>query len=74
MAENLYQIKKENTQELRAGAYTGTRHFHVIHDEYGCLTVYAPEITSAIYAAGKHWGADPKKAAFHQGCRIMQVG
>ena len=76
MAENLYEMCRTNRAagqtEIRAERYSGKQRFLVAHDNYAPLTVFAPTAAAAIWTAGKHWGVSPKKAEFHQGCRVRR--
>lgn len=53
--------------------YTGKKKWMVAHESFGVVTVYARDLAGAIWTAGKFWGENPKKAAFHQGCRVKAL-
>ena len=72
MAENLYLLKNSGKREIQAGQYRGKNRFMVCFDEDKSVTVAAASMADAIWAAGKHWGIDPRKADFHQNCRVVR--
>lgn len=71
MSENLYAIRKDGNRELRAENYTGKRRFTVCCNNRA-VTVAAGTMVDAIWTAGKYWGMDPRKAEFHQDCRVVR--
>lgn len=76
--ENLYALSAQARQrhaaaEHREAGYAGKNQWTVLHDGHGVLTVTAKSAASAIWTAAKHWGEDPRKAAFHQNCKVMRV-
>ena len=74
MAEDLYAMsrlaKAAQQKETRADGYKGKVKFVVYHGNYAPVLVYEPTAAAAIWTAGKHWGVDPRKTEFHQGCRV----
>lgn len=77
MNENLYQTSKAAkrmtvAKELRAGDYKGKKKWLITNPAHGVLQIFAPNMAAAIYAAGHHWGVNPKKAEFHQGCSVRE--
>lgn len=58
----------ENQQSLRAEGYSGNSQWIVHPRTFGTAELYAPDKASAIWSAGKHWGANYKNGAFHQEC------
>ena len=56
---------------LRAEGYTGKNRFMVSRGT-DAVQVYAKDTADAIWAAAKHWGVDPRKAEFHQNCRVRK--
>ena len=77
MATDLYQMARQardkaQSRELRAENYAGKQRFVVNHEDYSPVTVFAGTVPDAIWTAAKHWKADPRKAAFHQGCRVTR--
>lgn len=73
MAENLYDIRNAvRTGELRSENYKGKQRFMVCLENEKVIHVTAPTVAAAIWTAAKHWGLDPRKADFHQGCRVVR--
>lgn len=60
--------------EIRQKGYSGKKKWMVAQGVHGALTVYAADIIGAIYTAGTFWGESPKKADFHQSCRVVALG
>ncbi len=79
MAEiNLYEVSAKAQawaaaeKGLRAEGYTGKNRFHVLHGKNKAVTVFAADMIAALYTAAEHWGMDPRKAEFHQSCRVRK--
>ena len=78
MSEDLHAAIREsrkiiNAREIRADGYKGKKKWMIIHQVHGVLQIFAPNVAAAIYAAGDHWGVNPKKAEFHQGCSVREM-
>ena len=78
MAEiNLYEVsaaareKAAAERGIRAKGYEGKTRFFVTVQRR-VLTVFASDAVSALYAAAEHLGMDPRKAEFHQSCRVRK--
>lgn len=78
MAEiNLYEAaaaareRNEASKGVRAEGYDGKTKFCVYVGRH-VLAVFASDPVSALYAAAKHLGMDPRKAEFHQSCRVKK--
>lgn len=79
MAEtNLYEMSAQAQERaaaekgLRAEGYTGKNRFQVLHGKNKVVTVFAGDMIAALYTAAEHWGMDPRKAEFHQSCRVRR--
>lgn len=78
MAEiNLYEVsaaareKAAAERGIRARGYEGKTRFCVIVQQRA-LMVIASDAVSALYTAAEHLGMDPRKAEFHQSCRVRK--
>ena len=72
---DLYEMARQSraqNRELRAEGYAGKNKFTVYNDGFSPVTVFAGSMQDAIWTAAKHWKVDPRKAAFHQGCRVRK--
>lgn len=75
---NLYDVaaaareKAAADRGLRADGYTGKNRYQVLHGGGRAVTVFARDAASAIWTAAEHWGMDPRKAEFHQNCRVRK--
>lgn len=65
--------REAEANKTRAKGYKGKNRWLVIHERWGAAMVFAPEKTSALYTAARYWGADPKRAEFHQSARVQKV-
>lgn len=79
MAEiNLYEMSAQARERdaaskgLRAEGYTGKNRYQVLHGNNKAVTVFAGDMIAALYTAADHWGMDPRKAEFHQSCRVKR--
>ena len=72
MADNLYLLRNAANREIRAENYKGKQRFVVVYGKDKALTVAAPTMPAAIWAAAKVWKMDPRKAEFHQECRVVR--
>ena len=78
MAEiNMYDVAAEGralllkSNALRAEGYSGKNRFLVARAGQA-VQVYARDAASAIWTAAAMWGMDPRKAEFHQSCRVRK--
>lgn len=75
---NLYEVAAEAREQeaarkgLRAPGYTGKKRFQVLHGGSRIVTVFAGDMIAAMYTAAEYWGMDPRKAEFHQSCRVRK--
>lgn len=72
---DLYELAKQTRaqgRELRAEGYAGKTRFAVYNDGFSPVTVFAASMQDAIWVAARHWKVDPRKAAFHQACRVRK--
>ena len=72
MAENLHLLRNAANREIRAENYRGKQRFLVAYGKDKVLTVVAPTMPAAIWAAAKVWQMDPRQAEFHQECRVVR--
>lgn len=79
MAEiNLYEVaqvardRMAASTGIRAEGYGGKTRFQVFHGRDKIVTVFAGDMIAALYTAARHWGMDPRKAEFHQSCRVRR--
>ena len=79
MAEiNLYEMSAQARERdaaskgIRAEGYTGKNRYQVLHGNNKAVTVFAGDMIAALYTAAEHWQMDPRKAEFHQSCRVKR--